>query len=322
MIPTGIERGSACDRRWTTGGRREGPIRGRSRGSAPRRSRCLPGRGVDADEAGSRRGQSVPGARDLERGGGDSEELARLLIVKAFWPASLGEGRGTEAEELEARESGEEAAAMAIRLGRPDLASAALDGVGQFFQDRGWLRPVEPARRPAARSCRVAHRPRRARRHLRDGVVVRTTLGGTGTPSATRPGGRCDARDGDLGALLPGLAGGGPLPPRCVGDVLRGRRPIADLLGDRKAQPPGTPRTTSEPPPTSGDPRGAGRGRSDPGRDLVARRRGGATLRGPRRLEGVPPDPPRRLRRSSSGARPAADTLARVRARDRPRGSV
>ena len=80
-------------------------------------------------------------------GGGDSEELARLLIVKAFWPASLGEGRGTEAEELEARESGEEAAAMAMRLGRPDLASAALDGVGQFFQDRGlygsWSRLVD-----------------------------------------------------------------------------------------------------------------------------------------------------------------------------------
>jgi class 3 adenylate cyclase len=80
-------------------------------------------------------------------GPADSEELARLLIVKALWPASLGKGRGTEQEELEARESGEEAAAMAMRLGRPDLASAALDGVSQFFQDRGlygpWKRLVE-----------------------------------------------------------------------------------------------------------------------------------------------------------------------------------
>ncbi|HEY2965204.1 MAG TPA: adenylate/guanylate cyclase domain-containing protein [Actinomycetota bacterium] len=80
-------------------------------------------------------------------GPADSEELARLLIVKAFWPASLGKGRGTEQEELEARESGEQAAAMAMRLERPDLASAALDGVGQFFQDRGlygpWNRLVE-----------------------------------------------------------------------------------------------------------------------------------------------------------------------------------
>ena len=117
LIPTGIERGSACDRRWTTGGRREGPIRGRSRGLCAKALEVPTRRGLDADEAGTRRGQSVPGARDLERGGGDSEELARLLIVKAFWPASLGEGRGTEAEELEARESGEEAAAMAIRLG-------------------------------------------------------------------------------------------------------------------------------------------------------------------------------------------------------------
>jgi class 3 adenylate cyclase len=80
-------------------------------------------------------------------GPADSEELARLLIVNAFWPASLGKGRGTEQEELEARESGEQAAAMAMRLERPDLASAALDGVGQFFQDRGlygaWSRLAE-----------------------------------------------------------------------------------------------------------------------------------------------------------------------------------
>ena len=75
-------------------------------------------------------------------GPGDGEELsARLLIVKAFWPASLGEGRGTEQEELDARESGEQASAMALRLKRPDLASAALDGVGQFYEDRGLYGP-------------------------------------------------------------------------------------------------------------------------------------------------------------------------------------
>ena len=67
----------------------------------------------------------------------DSEELARLLIVKAFWPASLGEGSGTKEEEQEALASGEHAAAMALRLGRPDLASAAQDGAGQYFLDRG-----------------------------------------------------------------------------------------------------------------------------------------------------------------------------------------
>jgi len=80
-------------------------------------------------------------------GQGDSEELARLLIVKAFWPASLGEGRGTEQEEREARESGEQAADMAMRLGRPDLASAALDGAGQYYLGRGlygqWRRLIE-----------------------------------------------------------------------------------------------------------------------------------------------------------------------------------
>ena len=73
-------------------------------------------------------------------GSGDSEELTRLLIVKAFW-ASLGEGRGSEQEEMEARESGEEATAMAMRLARPDLASAALDGVGQYYLDRGLVGP-------------------------------------------------------------------------------------------------------------------------------------------------------------------------------------
>jgi class 3 adenylate cyclase len=73
-------------------------------------------------------------------GSGDSEELTRLLIVKAFW-ASLGGGRGSEKEEMEARKSGEEAEAMAMRLGRPDLASAALDGVGQYYLDRGLAGP-------------------------------------------------------------------------------------------------------------------------------------------------------------------------------------
>jgi AAA ATPase domain len=80
-------------------------------------------------------------------GEGDSEERARLLIAKAFWPGSLGEGRGTVEEEVEARTSGEQAAAMAMRLERPDLASAALDGVSQYFQDRGlygpWMRLAE-----------------------------------------------------------------------------------------------------------------------------------------------------------------------------------
>ena len=74
---------------------------------------------------------------------GDSEELARLLIVKAFWPASLEEGRGTADEEREALESGERAAAMAMRLGKPELASAAEDGVGQYFLDRGLYGAVQ-----------------------------------------------------------------------------------------------------------------------------------------------------------------------------------
>ena len=61
----------------------------------------------------------------------------RFLIVKAFWPASLEDARGTEEEEREALEAGERPATMARRLGIPELASAAEDGVGQYFLDRG-----------------------------------------------------------------------------------------------------------------------------------------------------------------------------------------
>jgi class 3 adenylate cyclase len=70
-------------------------------------------------------------------GPGDSEELARLLIVKSFWSKSFRESGSTAAELQECREAGQEAAAMALRLGRPDLASAALDGVGSFYVTQG-----------------------------------------------------------------------------------------------------------------------------------------------------------------------------------------
>jgi class 3 adenylate cyclase len=70
-------------------------------------------------------------------GPGDSEELARLLTVKSFWSKSFRESGSTLAELQECREAGQEAAAMALRLGRPDLASAALDGVGSFYVTQG-----------------------------------------------------------------------------------------------------------------------------------------------------------------------------------------
>jgi tetratricopeptide (TPR) repeat protein len=68
---------------------------------------------------------------------GDSEERVRLLTVQAFWPYSFRESTSTETELQRARESGERAADMAIRLGRADLASAALDGVVSYYQSHG-----------------------------------------------------------------------------------------------------------------------------------------------------------------------------------------
>jgi len=105
----------------------------------------VPTRGRGSMRTRLRREQAVPylelGMSNVDAG--DSEELTRLLIVKAFWPASLEEGRGTADEEREALESGERAAAMAMRLGKPELASAAEDGVGQYFLDRGLYGAVQ-----------------------------------------------------------------------------------------------------------------------------------------------------------------------------------
>jgi hypothetical protein len=67
----------------------------------------------------------------------DSEARARVLTVQSFWPYSF---RGASLSDLEreaARAAGEEATAMAKRLGRADLAAAALDGVAAFYLSRG-----------------------------------------------------------------------------------------------------------------------------------------------------------------------------------------
>jgi class 3 adenylate cyclase/tetratricopeptide (TPR) repeat protein len=61
---------------------------------------------------------------------GDGEERARLLIARSMLPFATF-GRGLTDEQLEApRADGEEAAAMAERLGLPELQSAAFDAVG------------------------------------------------------------------------------------------------------------------------------------------------------------------------------------------------
>ena len=61
----------------------------------------------------------------------ESGSLVRLLTARAFGPFSFGAGRALRPGEYEAsQKDGRRAAEMAIRIGRPDLASAALDAIG------------------------------------------------------------------------------------------------------------------------------------------------------------------------------------------------
>ena len=63
---------------------------------------------------------------------GDSTTKVRLLVARAFWPFGFPQDLPEGGEET-ARRDGEEAVAMAQRLGRPDLASAALDAVAGSY---------------------------------------------------------------------------------------------------------------------------------------------------------------------------------------------
>jgi tetratricopeptide (TPR) repeat protein len=73
----------------------------------------------------------------------EGEEKARLLIVKSFWPYSFRDSSNMGSGVWEAREAGERAAEMAQRLGRPDLASAALDGVASSYVALGLYGPMQ-----------------------------------------------------------------------------------------------------------------------------------------------------------------------------------
>lgn len=90
--------------------------------------------------------QSVPPEADVHRylqigfahaGASDTPERARLLTLEAFWPHAFPRPQERAHEALVSPErsigAGEEAVAMARRLGRPDLESAALDGVGANY---------------------------------------------------------------------------------------------------------------------------------------------------------------------------------------------
>jgi tetratricopeptide (TPR) repeat protein len=79
----------------------------------------------------------------------DSPTLARLLTNRSFWPFAFERDRPLSDKEFdEAVEAGQRAAEMALRLNRPALASAALDGVGGAYLARGrGAEPVEVSAR-------------------------------------------------------------------------------------------------------------------------------------------------------------------------------
>src|SRR5262249_15882052 len=95
----------------------------------------------------------VEGERYLEigleaAGPEDSEERVRLLVARSFAPDSFRESWIGEDELEGIVATGEEAAAMAERLQRVDLQSAALDGIASAHQSLGRYGPMEdPIRR-------------------------------------------------------------------------------------------------------------------------------------------------------------------------------
>ena len=65
---------------------------------------------------------------------GEGEERVRLLLAQAFWPNAYSKTTTQFADSRVTRAAGEDAAAMAERIGRPDLAVTALDAVQYNLQ--------------------------------------------------------------------------------------------------------------------------------------------------------------------------------------------
>jgi tetratricopeptide (TPR) repeat protein len=74
----------------------------------------------------------------------ESEESARILALRSYWPWMFREGPADEEEIERARDSGERAADVAIRLGRADVASMGLDGASQYFLRKGLYGRIGP----------------------------------------------------------------------------------------------------------------------------------------------------------------------------------
>ena len=68
----------------------------------------------------------------------DSEARVRLLGIRAGWSFAYPDFDATEDELLASEAAGHEAAAMALRLGEPNLASAVLDTANASWVSRGW----------------------------------------------------------------------------------------------------------------------------------------------------------------------------------------
>jgi class 3 adenylate cyclase len=66
------------------------------------------------------------------------EAHIRLLLAKAFWPFAFKWATLTEDDAAAAKAAGEQAVELALQLGRPDLASAALDAIGSIDFIRGY----------------------------------------------------------------------------------------------------------------------------------------------------------------------------------------
>jgi class 3 adenylate cyclase/tetratricopeptide (TPR) repeat protein len=88
---------------------------------------------------------------------GDGPDRVRLLVARSFWPYAFRDGPDDRNSLDSALAAGEEAAAMAERLGRPELVSAALDGVGSYYIAQGlWGRMTAIVERRAELVSRVA----------------------------------------------------------------------------------------------------------------------------------------------------------------------
>ncbi len=91
----------------------------------------------------------------------DSEEHVRLLVGRAFVAYAFGPKRViAEDEYAQATDDAERAAAMAMRLGRPDLASASLDGASASMWARGLYGPSLALARQRLELAQVLEDPR------------------------------------------------------------------------------------------------------------------------------------------------------------------